>query len=174
MNYLFFQTIFAFTTAQIVINRVQLPVDHFNPVDRRSYSARYFVNNKFWNGGGPIFIYVGGFGFTQYGSELLSRGAVYEIAKETGGLMLSLETRFFGFSRPTEDTSVENLRYLTHHQILADLANFIGFVRNDHNETSNSKVVLWGNHHGGTLSVWARQKYPHLVDAVNEIFLLIF
>lgn len=167
INFLFFLTICAFTTAQVVINSINLPVNHFNPIDRRSFNARYFVNNDFWAPGSPIFIYVGGFGFTQYGSELLSHGAVYEIAKETGGRLLSLETRFFGFSRPTDDTSVENLRYLTHHQILADLAYFIGYVRENYNGTANSKVVLWGNHHGGTISVWARQKYPHLVDAVK-------
>lgn len=134
--------IYAIVNAQVIINEIDLPVDHFNPQDRRTYSARYFVNDEFWSAGGPIFIFVGGFGFTQYGSELLTHGAVYDIANETNGQLFSLETRFFGYSRPTADTSLENLRFLSLHQILADLALFINYIRENYNGAANSRVVL--------------------------------
>lgn len=37
------------------IRQVTLPVDHFNPLDRRTFEGRYFVNSEFYTPGGPIF-----------------------------------------------------------------------------------------------------------------------
>lgn len=30
----------------------------------------------------------------------------------------------------------------------------------------SSKVILFGEDYGATLAVWAKQKYPHLIDGV--------
>lgn len=151
-----------FTSARIVTRHVDLRVDNFNPLDRRSFDGRYFHNNEFYIAGGPIFIYVSG-GFEVY-DEFLARGNVYEIANDTRGHLFALEHRFFGTSRPTEDTSVENLQWLTIHQALADLAQFISFIKANYYGTESSRVILWGKGYGGSLAVWARQKYPSLVD----------
>lgn len=150
--------------AQMQSRWIDLRVDHFNPLDRRSFDARYFVNSDHYEPGGPIFIYTSG-KFEIY-DEYLERGAVFEIAEETRGHLFALEPRFYGQSRPTEDTSVENLRFLTIHQQLADLAQFITFIRANYFGAANSPVILWGLGYGGSLAVWARQKYPQLVDGV--------
>lgn len=148
-----------------VISRVaELRVDHFNPLDRRTYDARYFVNSQLYLPGGPIFIYVSG-GFEVY-DQFLNGGAVFEIAQDVRGLVFALEHRYYGTSRPTEDTSVENLRWLTIHQAAADIAQFVAFVRANYNGAQNSRVILWGRGYGGALAVWARQKYPNAVDGV--------
>jgi thymus-specific serine protease len=152
------------SAAQIITRSVDLRIDHFNPIDRRSFDARYFHNPQHFLPGGPIFIYVSG-GFEVY-DEFLSRGAVFEIAEDTRGHLFSLEHRFYGQSLPTEDTSVENLRFLTIHQAIADLAQFINFIRNNYYGASTSRVILWGRGYGGALAVWARQKYPNVVDGV--------
>lgn len=34
-----------------------------------------------------------------------------------------------------------------------------------HLGTTNPKVGLWGVSHGGSLAIWAKRKYPHLIDA---------
>lgn len=52
---------------------------------------------------------------------------------------------------------------MTVDQALADLATLIHTVIIDL-EAHNPKVVTWGIGYGGTLSVNARKKYPHLVD----------
>lgn len=150
------------TSAQITTRFVDLRVDHFNPLDRRSFDGRYFHNNEFFLPGGPIFIYVSS-GFEVY-DDFLLRGNIFEIASDTRGHLFALEHRFYGTSRPTEDTSVENLRFLTVHQALADLAQFINFIRANYYGAQNSRVILWGQGYGGSLAVWARQKYPSLVD----------
>lgn len=49
----------AFTvTSQTQTRLIDLRVDHFNPLDRRSFGARYFINQQDWFSGGPIFIFV--------------------------------------------------------------------------------------------------------------------
>lgn len=159
-----FLSLFAFCSSEITSRLVDLRVDHFNPLDRRSYDARYFVNSQHWLAGGPIFIYVAG-GFEVY-DEFLEGGMMFELAEELNGNLFGLEHRYFGESRPTEDTSLENLRFLTIHQTLADIAQFIDFVKSNYYGAQNSRVILWGRNYGGALAVWARQKYPNLVDGV--------
>ena len=58
--------------------------------------------------------------------------------------------------------SVKNLRYLTTEQALSDLANFITVMQEKHNLTNN-KWITFGGSYPGTLSAWARMKYPHLI-----------
>lgn len=151
-------------SAQVTMRWFNVPVCHYNPLIRRSFDLRYYANDQHYVPGGPIFIYVGG-GNEVY-DDYLARGAVFEIAQETGGYLFGLEHRFFGASRPTDDTSVDNLAFLTVHQAVADIGDFIAFVKANYRQTSESRVVLWGRGYGGALAVWARHKYHHLVDGV--------
>lgn len=67
-----FLSLIALTSAVIQTRLVELRVDHFNPIDRRTFDGRYFVNSELWIPGGPLFIYVGG-GFDLHG-EFLTQG----------------------------------------------------------------------------------------------------
>jgi serine protease 16 len=58
---------------------------------------------------------------------------------------------------------VENLRFLTTEQTLADLAHFIAALKSNN---TDARVIVAGQGYGGNLAVWFRQKYPHLVDGV--------
>ena len=152
------------SSAQIETRLVNLRLDHFNPLDRRTFDARYFHNGEHWVPGGVIFIFVGS-GF-EIQDEFLLRGAMFELAVDTNSHLFSLEHRYYGDSRPTEDTSTENLQWLSVHQALADIAQFVRFIRENYYGATNSRVILWGRGYGGALAVWARQKYPNAVDAV--------
>lgn len=151
-------------TAQVQTRLIDLRVDHFNPLDRRTFDARYFINQQDWFAGGPIFVYVPN-RFEDY-TQFLTAGAVYEISHDTNGMMVALEPRYYGESRPTPDLTVENLQWLTIHQQLADLAQLIGFVKSNYYGALNSRVILFGRGYGGAYALWARQKYPNLVDGV--------
>lgn len=59
--------------------------------------------------------------------------------------------------------SFENLKYLNVDQALADLAAFIVWFKASTPGLENSKVILVGGSYAGTMAVWMRQKYPHLV-----------
>lgn len=97
------------------IRQISLRTDHFNPLDRRTFESRYFVNSEFYSPGGPIFIYCSA-AFEVY-DDFLNRGNVFEIARELGGHLFSLEHRYLGSSRPTPDTSTENLQWLSPQQV---------------------------------------------------------
>lgn len=61
-------------------------------------------------------------------------------------------------------TSVENLKYLSVDQALADLAHFITEITSDRQLNATGGVILVGGSYGGTMVTWFRQKYPHLVN----------
>jgi hypothetical protein len=126
---------------------------------------RYLENSQFFEEGAPIYIYltVGEEYFGVYDTFIRS-GLVFEIAQETRGMLYALEHRYFGVSRPTPDTSFENLQWLNIHQALADVARFVSHVKQNVYGAQNSPVILWGRGYGGSLSIWARQKYPNLID----------
>lgn len=85
------------------------------------------------------------------------------MAKERGAFLCALEHRFYGESHPFNDTSTENLKYLTSRQALADLASFIEFIKDQNKDKDLYKVIIVGGSYSGCLSAWFRQMYPHLV-----------
>lgn len=60
--------------------------------------------------------------------------------------------------------SFSDLQYFTVENTLADLAVFIGHVKEKLNAT-HAPVVVWGSNVGAKIAAWARQKYPHLIQA---------
>lgn len=61
------------------------------------------------------------------------------------------------------DLSIENLKFLTSEQALADLANFIESKNAEYQFDSNVKWIAFGGSYPGSLAAWVREKYPHLV-----------
>lgn len=135
-------------------------LDHFHPTDRRTWKQRYFVNDSFYEEGGPAFLMIGGEGTAS--PHWMVEGSWIEYAKKHKAICFQLEHRFYGESHPTEDMSVKNLAYLTSTQALADLANFITKMNSAHN-LMDAKWISFGGSYPGSLSAWLRLKYPHLV-----------
>lgn len=153
-----------FAQSEISLRWFNVPVGHYNPLMRMFFDLRYYVNDEFYVPGGPIFIYIGG--DAEVYSDFIENGAMHEIAEETGGYLFALEHRYFGESKPMPNTSVGNLGFLTIHQAIADIGEFVAFVKGNFPEAVNARVILWGRGYGGALAVWARHKFQHLVDGV--------
>ncbi|CAH2098561.1 unnamed protein product [Euphydryas editha] len=63
-------------------------------------------------------------------------------------------------------TTVPELRYLNVDQALADLAQFIEYVKSDSFEQGRFKsgnVALVGCSYAGSMATWMRLAYPHLI-----------
>ena len=73
-----------------------------------------------------------------------------------------LEHRFYGESKPTEDMSRENMKYLSSRQGLEDAGRFISEISNNVNYNLTTWITFGGSY-PGSLSAWMRLKFPHLV-----------
>ncbi|XP_072547459.1 putative serine protease K12H4.7 [Salminus brasiliensis] len=137
-------------------------LDHFNGADSRVWKQRYFVSDRFYKPGGPVFLMIGA--ETSTSPLWMQSGAWLTYAERFGALCLLLEHRFYGLSHPTEDLSLESLRFLSSQQALADLAHF-RVVTAESRGLKSSKWVVFGGSYAGSLAAWFRLKYPHLVHA---------
>merc|ERR1719153_1872137 len=135
-------------------------LDHFTATDGRTWSQRFWVNMDNYVEGGPAFIMIGGEAEASPG--WLNYGAWTTWAQEHGAAMFLLEHRFYGQSKPTEDMSRENMRFLSSRQGLEDLAVFIDAMNTRYNLT-DAPWISFGGSYPGSLSAWLRAGFPHLV-----------
>ncbi|KAL0216646.1 hypothetical protein P9112_008830 [Eukaryota sp. TZLM1-RC] len=142
-------------------------IDHFNDHDHRTFEQRYFMNQKFWDGYGPLLVFIGGEG-TLNGPPT-DESLVGTIAKEHNGLILALEHRFYGKSIPFKNQKkplkAKNLEFLNSRQALADLAHFIQDFKSKIPNGDSIPTITFGGSYPGALSAWFRLKYPHVTDA---------
>lgn len=77
-------------------------------------------------------------------------------------MLLLFQTNFNYFRNVT----LENLQFLTIEQNLADIAAFVQNLRESYEEFNSSKIILYGVDLGAAYAVWAKQRYPSLIDGV--------
>uniref|UniRef100_A0AC35FNE2 Uncharacterized protein n=1 Tax=Panagrolaimus sp. PS1159 TaxID=55785 RepID=A0AC35FNE2_9BILA len=142
----------------------QLQVDHFNKTDGKEWNQRFWNNSIFYKSDGPIFLMIGGEGDSGPYNINNENSPFLIWAKKYGADTYFIEHRGYGKSLPANDSSLENLKYISSEQALADIANFIEAI----NEIRpNSKWITFGGSYPGSLSAWFREKYPqHSVGAV--------
>ncbi|KAF2149814.1 peptidase S28 [Myriangium duriaei CBS 260.36] len=80
---------------------IQIPVDHFNSSDDRTYGNRYWVNSQYYKPGGPVFILDAGEQNAQplaprYLFETAGPSSVMSMARRFNGLGLLWEHRYYG------------------------------------------------------------------------------
>ena len=118
--------------------------------------------------------------------DMLALATILSTERHANIHTFALEHRYYGKSYPqftnpsatstspnnddeydqTSPVTSHNLRYLSSHQALADLATFIQHIRTNHYPTTpNSKIVVFGGSYPGMLAAWSRVKYPHLIHA---------
>jgi len=131
-------------------------IDHFDPSSSATFEQRYYVDNQYWDGKGPVFLYIGGEG-TLSGTPT---GYVSVLAQNYSALVVALEHRFYGESIPNGNVFTENLKYLAVDQALADLASFTDFFKESYG-TGESKWFAFGGSYPGALASWYRTSYPH-------------
>lgn len=138
-------------------------LDHFDGGNSETWQQRYFVNDEFFDQEkrNVAFLMIGGEG--ECSDKWMTTGAWVDYAKVSNAILFQLEHRFYGKSHPTEDLSVENLRYLTSEQALADLAMFVDAVNVEYNLSPEVKWIAFGGSYPGSLAAWSRVKYPHLI-----------
>jgi hypothetical protein len=102
-------------------------LDHFTGEDARFFQQRYYLNFDHYAPSGPIFVFIGGEGALTAGS--VENGEIVENAKVHGAAVVGLEHRYYGLSNPFSTHETANLRWLSSQQALADLANWLAWLR---------------------------------------------
>ena len=100
--------------------------DHFDATNTARWSQRYWENLEVYRGEGLAFLHIGG--EAEANPRWLDYGAWYKWAQENGAAMFVLEHRYYGQSKPTEDMSTENMKFLSSRQGLEDAGHFISAI----------------------------------------------
>jgi serine protease 16 len=139
-------------------------LDHFRPQNQQRVNFTYRVNADHYDPeNGPLYIYLKDYRDTS--TRWIQSGLMVDIARETRAALLTFDYRYFGANQPTPTASAEDLEFLSVEQILGDIADFVRFVRQYIGNGRFAPVILYGSGFGGVLSVWARSRFPHLIDA---------
>ncbi|KFB51933.1 AGAP004013-PA-like protein [Anopheles sinensis] len=152
------------STANITEEFFTTAVDHFNHQNQATWNNRYLSMMDHFVPTGPVLIFLAG-DVPVAGSMIDESTLINEMARDLGGAVFALETRFYGQSLPTDDLSVDNLRLLNTDQILADVADFVVHLRRTVIGNPFAHVLVVGTGLGGGLATWFRVRYPHLTDA---------
>lgn len=85
---------------------IDMPIDHFNPSDHRTYKNRYWVNDSYYEPGGPVFLFdtgeygVTNFMVTSFLAEEMGPSSLMSLARKYNGVAVMWEHRFYGESLP--------------------------------------------------------------------------
>lgn len=135
-------------------------LDHFNSTEKRTWKQRYWTEDKYWKVGQPIFVQFGGEG--PISSAYVDSFQMANYGKEHGALLVAVEHRFYGGSKPLPSLSTANLHYLSVDQALADFNHLILTLKEKLNSTQ-SKVVVFGCSYMGNGAAWFQMNYPETV-----------
>ena len=143
--------------------------DHFDATNLKTWQQRYFINQTFFDGDGPVFLCIGGEGPPLSALVVVTGeyhcGWMVILAQRHRALIVAIEHRFYGPSQPAPDLSTQYLsKYLSSQQALADIVAFRSYVSSLYGMTHN-KWVTFGGSYPGMLAAWSRSKFPHLFHA---------
>ncbi|KAJ3320490.1 hypothetical protein HDV06_005219 [Boothiomyces sp. JEL0866] len=149
----------AHTTAQF--NQLR---DHFNPSDTTTWGQSYFVNDDYYQSGGPIFLEIGG--EAPIDTSYLPIQLETNLAQRYNGKHIILEHRYYGSSSPVNNAgfNLANYQWLSSQQAIEDIANFI----RSYNAPAGTKWIAIGGSYAGALAAWARMIHPDLIYAAHS------
>lgn len=133
-----------------------VPLNHADP-NSKTFQLKYFVNEA------QFAPHQGNMVFNMPQEGPTGGCGTGTVVTTLGALSICPQQRFFGDSVPFDDTSVQNMKYLTVEANLADMAIIVNDVKKLY--PSISHVVAVGGSYAGACSSWFRHEYPELVDA---------
>ncbi|KAF2725215.1 extracelular serine carboxypeptidase [Polychaeton citri CBS 116435] len=107
---------------------IDMPIDHFQdkvryePHSNATFRQRYFYDHRYYKPGGPVFLYIGGETSGESRFSNLETGIIQVLMAATNGLGIIIENRYYGDSYPFEESTTDNLRFLSTEQTIADNA----------------------------------------------------
>ncbi|KAG9017151.1 hypothetical protein FRB90_001575 [Tulasnella sp. 427] len=160
-------------------------IDH-NDTTIGTFKQRYWVDDRFYESGGPVFVLDGGETSGADRLPFLDHGILAILSNATGGLSIVLEHRYYGEllrrrhaptatksihlvekgeSSPVDKFTTDSLRWLTNEQALEDSAQFMrNFTYNGVDlSATNTPWIYYGGSYAGARAAHMRVLYPDLV-----------
>jgi len=146
-------------------------LDHLNSFSGGMFKQRYMLNTTFWGGvekQAPMFFFTGAEG-GDITRVVGAYGHVIEMAERMQGLVVMMESRFFGSSLPfgRQDSyraPVDRVGLLTVEQVLLDYVEIIIAVHAEFDPEWRCPSIAFGGSLAGTQAAMIRFKYPTVVD----------
>ncbi|KAF8371111.1 hypothetical protein PRIPAC_77540 [Pristionchus pacificus] len=136
-------------------------VDHFDGTNAKTWKQRFFYNTEYQKADSNVnLLYISGEEMAS--GSLVYGGAQVDYAMKLNAPIYALEHRFYGESIPTEDASLENLKYLSTQQVIEDIADFIRQMNEDKGE--GQQWIVIGESYPANLAAWSRLKHPELIS----------
>ena len=123
-----------------------------------TFAQRYWYTTQYASGpDAPVILYIEG------EAEASPDDAAYlaDSAKSLGAAIVILEHRYYGESNPFPTKTLAQMKYLTIHNALEDLAAFETWAKT--NLPLSGKWVSVGGSYAGALSAFYRETHPELV-----------
>ena len=98
---------------------------------------------------------------------------MWDMSKAFNATVVFAEHRYYGKSVPFGEKSydsLENIRYLSSEQALADYVYLIDHLKKTIPGADRSAVIAFGGSYGAELAAWIRIKYPHIVHGFLALF----
>lgn len=138
-------------------------IDHFNTSDTRTFNQTYLENTDFYNDSHILIIYIEGEGALR--ENEVDSNYQFTLASDYKAALYALEHRFYGSSQPFGTLSVDNLKYLSTEQALADAAEFLNAIIVKFEPPYDiRKVVVIGGSYAGVVSSLFRAFHPEIVS----------
>jgi len=138
-------------------------IDHLDHYNHATFQQRYWYTLDLWDKKGPILLYICAEGQGGFPGD---KSYIMQLARENNAAVVALEHRYYGYSVPFTELTLDNLQYLSHDQALGDTAYFIRFFKRKLETMAMLQLKLFtiGGSYAGALSAWMRFKFPYLVD----------
>ncbi|KJZ76942.1 hypothetical protein HIM_03819 [Hirsutella minnesotensis 3608] len=154
-------------------HNLSVPVDHFHNDSRYEphsddfFNLRYWLDTSNYKEGGPVIVLHSGETSGENRLSYLEYGIVNILARATNGIGVILEHRYYGTSIPVANATVENYRFLSTVQTLADNAYFARNVKFPGLENVNltgteAPWIIYGGSYAGSVAAFTRKLYPEL------------
>lgn len=160
---------------------IDLPLDHSDSTDNRTFSNRFWVNATFYQPGGPVFFYdAGERGVSDHETVLSSTShPLMRLTETFEGVAIVWEHRFYGLSHPfaerlngTQAGGQEAYQYLSTEQALEDTVYFALHFRpsglEKHWNSLGPRITPWiwiGGSYPGQRAAMIRRRNPEVFFA---------
>ncbi len=123
-----------------------------------TFAQRYWYSTEYASGpDAPVLLYIEG----EAEADPTDLADLADSAKTLGASIVALEHRYYGQSNPFATKTLADMKYLSIHEALEDLATFETWAKT--NLPLSGKWVAVGGSYAGTLSAFYRETHPELV-----------